>query len=67
MASPSAGAHAVARRMVVEKQMAFAEGTVGTQMEMAKLAMTPWWLWPSAAAMNIGHAATGPRLTAGEG
>ena len=46
--------------MVVEKQMAFAEGTVGTQMEMAKLAMTPWWLWPSAAAMNIGHAATGP-------
>ena len=60
MVSPSPSANAEARRMVSEKQLAFAEGMMGAQAELMKLAMTPWWLWTRNAAAAVSHAATGP-------
>lgn len=48
MMSPTASSNAEMSKMVIEKQMAVAEGMVAMQAEMFKIAMRPWWLWSMA-------------------
>ena len=40
---PSPSAHAETRKMVVEKQVAFAEGLIAMQIELMTMAFRPWW------------------------
>ena len=62
--SPSPKGNAAIAEMVMEKQVAFAEGLMGMQAEMMKQAMRPWWLWTAQqsqnAAHDLAHAATAP-------
>ena len=57
MVAPTPRSNAEIARMVVEKQMAFAEGVVAMQSEMLRQALRPWWQWSGSAAH---HAATAP-------
>ncbi len=43
MMSPGAGNQAEITKMVIEKQMAFAEGVFAMQMELFKMSFQPWW------------------------
>lgn len=43
MVSPGGGNQAEITKMVIEKQMAFAEGLFAMQMELFKMAFQPWW------------------------
>jgi len=54
---PSPAAHAEVRHMVIEKQLAAAEGLVAVQAQWLKLMLTPWWHWPSA---GLAEAAAAP-------
>jgi hypothetical protein len=49
MVSPGTANHAEMAKMVIEKQMAFAEGVFALQMEVLKLAFRPWWEMTAAA------------------
>ena len=64
MVAPSPKGNAEISKMVVEKQMALAEGIHGLQMEMVKQALRPWWLWTVQqthdAVSDLAHAATSP-------
>ena len=64
MVAPTPKSNAEINKMVVEKQMAIAEGLAGMQTEMFRQAMTPWWLWhtlsPQDQAQRISDAATDP-------
>jgi hypothetical protein len=48
MISPGSANSAEMVKMVVEKQMAFADTVVAAQMEMFKWALQPWWGWSAA-------------------
>ena len=67
MLAPSPKGTAEISKMVVEKQVAFAEGIQGLQMEMVQQACRPWWLWTAQqtqnAARDLAHAATSPAST----
>ena len=59
---PSPSAHAEARHMVIEKQMAVLEGLFAVQVELLSLAFKPWW-WahmPHDAMRGVAEAATAP-------
>ena len=64
MVAPTPKSNAEITQMVVEKQMAFAEGMAGMQAEIMRQAMIPWWLWhklsPQHQAQRISDAATDP-------
>jgi hypothetical protein len=64
MLAPSPKGNAEISKMVIEKQMAFAEGIHGLQMEMVKQAFRPWWLWTAQQSQDLvkdlAHAATSP-------
>ena len=59
---PSHSAHAEARKMIAEKQAAFAEGMMAIQAELIKQALRPWWLLrlPHEAFHDMAHAAAAP-------
>jgi hypothetical protein len=46
MAPTPAGNKAIAE-MIVEKQLAFAEGVMAVQAEFLRQSFRPWWLWTS--------------------
>ena len=62
--APSPKGNAAITEMIVEKQVAFAEGLMGMQAEMMRQAMRPWWLWTAQQSQNavhdLAHAATAP-------
>ena len=62
--SPSAKGNAAIAEMIVEKQVAFAEGMMGMQAELMKQAFRPWWMWTAQqsqnAAHDLAHAAAAP-------
>ena len=61
---PSPSAHAEARKMIVEKQVAFAEGLIAVQAELMTLAFRPWWhLRPLHESIHdVAHAAAAPAV-----
>ena len=62
--SPSPAGNAAISEMIVEKQVAFAEGMMGMQAELMKQAFRPWWTWTAQqsqdAAQDLANAATAP-------
>lgn len=62
--SPSPKGNAAITEMIVEKQVAFAQGMMAMQAEMLKQAYRPWWMWTAKqsqdAAGDLVHAATAP-------
>ena len=62
--APSPKGNAAITEMIVEKQVALAEGMIGMQAELIKQAFRPWWMWTAQqsqnAAHDLAHAATAP-------
>jgi hypothetical protein len=62
--SPSPRGNAAIAGLIVEKQVAFAQGMMSLQAEMLKLAFRPWWTWDmwqgQRAAGDLLHAAAAP-------
>lgn len=61
---PSPEGNMAIARLMIEKQVAFAQGMMNLQAEMFKLAFRPWWTWDiwqgHSAASDLLHAAAAP-------
>lgn len=55
MMSPRGANQAEIAKMVIEKQMAFAEGLFALQIEMFKMSFRPWWAMTAAAHHEAAH------------
>ena len=62
--TPSPKGNAAITEMIVEKQVAFAEGMMAMRAELLKQSFRPWWMWTAQqsqnAAHDLAHAAAAP-------